>query len=119
MKPTFFATPETWGRWLEAHHADTVELLVGFYKRDSGRPSITWPESVDEALCYGWIDGVRRRVDDLRCTIRFTPRRRGTWWARRPVGGESRKRTYRSEQGGENSLTRASAPVPTNVNVTI
>ena len=74
-------TPETWGRWLTAHQAATPELLVGFYKRGSGRPSITWPESVDEALCYGWIDGVRRRVDDLRYTIRFTPRRRGSIWS--------------------------------------
>ncbi len=57
------------------------ELLVGFYKRDSGKPSITWPESVDQALCFGWIDGVRRRLDEVSYTIRFTPRRTGSNWS--------------------------------------
>lgn len=56
-------------------------MLVGFYKRDSGKPSITWPESVDQALCFGWIDGVRRRVDEVSYTIRFTPRRAGSNWS--------------------------------------
>jgi uncharacterized protein YdeI (YjbR/CyaY-like superfamily) len=81
-KPTFFATPAAFRAWLEAHHARSTELLVGFYKRGSGKPSITWPESVDEALCFGWIDGVRRSIDDERYTIRFTPRKaRSTWSA--------------------------------------
>ena len=75
MKPTYFATPAAFRAWLEAHHASSTELLVGFYKKASGKPSITWPESVDEALCFGWIDGVRRSVDDERYTIRFTPRK--------------------------------------------
>lgn len=79
-KPTYFDTPAAWRAWLEQHHASKSELLVGFYKRGSGRPSITWPESVDQALCFGWIDGVRRSVDDTRYTIRFTPRKsRSTW----------------------------------------
>lgn len=82
MTPTFFATPAEFRAWLEEHHADAAELLVGFLKKGSGRPSITWPESVDEALCFGWIDGVRKRIDDERYTIRFTPRKaRSTWSA--------------------------------------
>lgn len=81
MKPTFFATPAEWRSWLEKHHTQESELLVGFHKRDSGRPSITWPESVDQALCFGWIDGVRRRVDDDSYTIRFTPRKTGSTWS--------------------------------------
>lgn len=82
MKPRFFKTAADFRSWLERHHATADELLVGYCKKDSGTPSITWPESVDEALCFGWIDGVRRRVDERRYTIRFTPRRpRSTWSA--------------------------------------
>lgn len=81
MKPMFFATPAEWRSWLEKHHARESELLVGFHKRGSGRPSITWPESVDQALCFGWIDGVRKRVDDDSYTIRFTPRKAGSTWS--------------------------------------
>jgi len=82
MEPTFFATPAEFRAWLERHHADRRELLVGFYKRGSGKPSITWPESVDEALCFGWIDGVRRSLGEDAYTIRFTPRQaRSTWSA--------------------------------------
>ena len=82
MKPTYFATPAAFRAWLETHHATRTELIVGFYKKGSGKPSITWPESVDEALCFGWIDGIRRSVDDERYTIRFTPRKaRSTWSA--------------------------------------
>src|SRR5262245_32664032 len=76
----FFATPGEFRDWFEANHDKVDELLVGFYKRGSGKTSITWPESVDEALCYGWIDGVRRNRDEESYTIRFTPRRaRSTW----------------------------------------
>src|ERR671910_750162 len=78
MEPTFFATPADFRAWLESHH----ELIVGFHKQGSGRPSITWPEAVDQALCFGWIDGVRRRIDDTSYSIRFTPRKaRSTWSA--------------------------------------
>jgi uncharacterized protein YdeI (YjbR/CyaY-like superfamily) len=80
-KPTFFATPDDFRRWLEENHAEAAELWVGFHKRDSGRPSITWPESVDEALCFGWIDGVRYRIDASSYKIRFTPRRAGSIWS--------------------------------------
>jgi len=81
MQPTFFATPAAFRRWLERNHEKADELLVGFWKKDSGKPSITWPESVDEALSFGWIDGVRRRIDDESYSIRFTPRRRGSIWS--------------------------------------
>jgi uncharacterized protein YdeI (YjbR/CyaY-like superfamily) len=81
VKPTFFKTPADFRSWLEQHHARADALLVGFYKKESGKPSITWPESVDEALCFGWIDGIRRRIDDIRYSIRFTPRRRGSIWS--------------------------------------
>ena len=82
MEPTFFATPDDFRAWLERHHDSVSELLVGFHKKGSGRPSITWPEAVDQALCFGWIDGVRRRIDEGSYTIRFTPRKpRSTWSA--------------------------------------
>lgn len=81
MQPTFFATPADFRQWLQAHHQTERELLVGFYKKGSGRPSITWPESVAEALCFGWIDGVRKSIDDESYTIRFTPRKRGSIWS--------------------------------------
>jgi uncharacterized protein YdeI (YjbR/CyaY-like superfamily) len=81
LKPRFFATPAAFRAWLERHHADTTELWVGFYKRDSGRPGITWPESVDEALCFGWIDGVRKSLSEESYVIRFTPRRQTSRWS--------------------------------------
>jgi uncharacterized protein YdeI (YjbR/CyaY-like superfamily) len=82
VDPAFFATPDEFRAWLAEHHETESELLVGFYKKGRGRPSITWPESVDQALCFGWIDGVRRRFDDDSYTIRFTPRTaRSTWSA--------------------------------------
>ena len=67
--------------WLEKNHATATELWVGFYKRDSEKPSITWSESVDQALCFGWIDGIRKRIDDISYQIRFTPRKRGSIWS--------------------------------------
>ena len=81
MKPTFFATPADFRAWLVANHAKEKELLVGFYKVGSDEPSITWPQSVDEALCFGWIDGVRRSLGAASYTIRFTPRRAGSIWS--------------------------------------
>jgi uncharacterized protein YdeI (YjbR/CyaY-like superfamily) len=80
-KTVFFATPADFRAWLERNHAAYTELSVGFYRRDSGRPSITWPESVDAALCYGWIDGVRNSIDDLSYRIRFTPRKPISTWS--------------------------------------
>ena len=77
----FFATPALFRAWLEAHHATETELLVGFHKKGSGRASITWPQSVDEALCFGWIDGVRRSLGATAYTIRFTPRKPTSTWS--------------------------------------
>lgn len=81
MEPRFFATPAEWRRWLARHHASAPELWVGFHKKATGRASITWPEAVDEALAWGWIDGIRRRLDADRYVIRFTPRRPGSIWS--------------------------------------
>jgi len=81
LKPEFFHTPADFGTWLEKNHATATELWVGFYKKDSGKPTITWPESVDQALCFGWIDGIRKGVDEISYQIRFTPRRRGSVWS--------------------------------------
>ena len=82
MEPVYFPSPAAFRDWLEAHHASAAELWVGYHKRGTGRPSLTWPESVDEALCVGWIDGLRKRVDGERYAIRFTPRRPGSNWSR-------------------------------------
>ena len=79
--PRFFATAAAFRRWLQTNAASATELLVGFHKVDSGKPSLTWPESVDEALCFGWIDGVRKRIDDTAYTIRFTPRKATSNWS--------------------------------------
>ncbi len=81
MKAHFFPTPADLRAWLEKHHAAESELLVGFHKKDSGLPSITWPQSVDEALAFGWIDGVRKRIDDTSYSIRFTPRKAKSYWS--------------------------------------
>jgi len=80
-KPIFFAVPAEFRAWLEKHHAGHRELSVGFYKRASGKPSMTWPESVDAALCYGWIDGVRKSIDEVSYSIRFTPRKPTSTWS--------------------------------------
>jgi uncharacterized protein YdeI (YjbR/CyaY-like superfamily) len=84
MKPTnvtYFPTPAHFRKWLEKHHAVAASLWVGYYKKGSGRPSITWPESVDEALCFGWIDGLRQSVDETAYTMRFTPRKPRSVWS--------------------------------------
>jgi uncharacterized protein YdeI (YjbR/CyaY-like superfamily) len=80
-KPTFFTSQAEFRRWLENNHAIRSELLVGFHKKDSGKKSITYPEALDEALCFGWIDGVRRSLNDSSYTIRFTPRKPKSIWS--------------------------------------
>jgi uncharacterized protein YdeI (YjbR/CyaY-like superfamily) len=82
LSARFFATPAEFRAWLEAHHSDARELWVGFHKKGAGRPGITWPEAVDQALCFGWIDGIRKSIDDTSYANRFTPRTaRSTWSA--------------------------------------
>lgn len=81
MKPVFFTTPSDFRKWLKKNHDSAKELWVGYYKKDSGIPSITWPQSVDEALCFGWIDGIRKSVDAISYMIRFTPRRPKSNWS--------------------------------------
>jgi uncharacterized protein YdeI (YjbR/CyaY-like superfamily) len=80
-KPTFFSTQAAFRKWLEKNHEKTGELLVGFYKVNSGKPSMTWNESVDEAICFGWIDGIRRSIDEESYCIRFTPRKSTSIWS--------------------------------------
>ena len=77
----YFTSPDEFRRWLEANHAQAQELWVGYYKKDSGKPSMTWHESVGVALCFGWIDGVRKSVDAESYTNRFTPRKPGSIWS--------------------------------------
>ena len=81
MKAIFFQTSTAFRKWLKQHHAKADAVWVGYYKKGSGKPSIAWSESVDEALCYGWIDGVRQSIDDVRYRIRFTPRKPGSIWS--------------------------------------
>lgn len=81
MKPIFFKKQSDFRKWLEKNYLKEKELLVGFYKVGSGKPSITWPQSVEEALCFGWIDGIRKSIDDESYTIRFTPRKPKSIWS--------------------------------------
>lgn len=94
MEPIFFTTPAELRAWLEEHHATANELVVGMWKRHTGRPTITWEELVDEVLCFGWIDGQGRKIDDDRRQIRITPRRKGSIWSARNV---ARVEALRSE----------------------
>ena len=81
MIPIFFPTQKEFRKWLETNHNKETELFVGFYKVNSGKPSITWSQSVDQALCFGWIDGVRKSIDEDSYFIRFTPRKPGSIWS--------------------------------------
>src|SRR5881397_3909160 len=81
MRPTFFTTPPEFRTWLEKRHREARELWIGFHKKSSGQASITWPEAVDEALCFGWIDGQRKGIDEVDDEIRFTPRKPGSIWS--------------------------------------
>ena len=81
MTPQFFPTPAAFRRWLRTHHRAETELWVGYHKVATGKPSMTWPESVDEALCYGWIDGLRKSIDGGAYMIRFTPRKPTSIWS--------------------------------------
>jgi uncharacterized protein YdeI (YjbR/CyaY-like superfamily) len=108
--PTFFATPAAFRRWLAANHAKKRELLVGFYKTSSGKPSITWPESVDEALCFGWIDGVRKSLGAEAYTIRFTPRKPTSIWSAINVAKvEALRKAGKMQPAGEAAFAQRTA----------
>lgn len=81
MKPIFFSNQKEFRKWLEKNHATKTELIVGFYKVGSGKPSMTWSESVDQALCFGWIDSIRRSINKESYSIRFTPRKPNSIWS--------------------------------------
>lgn len=81
MKPNFFTTQNDFRRWLEENHDEKTEIIVGYYNVKSGKGGMTWSESVDQALCFGWIDGVRRKIDEESYCNRFTPRRAGSNWS--------------------------------------
>jgi uncharacterized protein YdeI (YjbR/CyaY-like superfamily) len=85
-QPIFFATPNEFRDWLARNHATVKAQWIGFYRKASGRPSITWPESVDEALCVGWIDGLRKGIDSQSYMIRFTPRTATSIWSEINIG---------------------------------
>jgi uncharacterized protein YdeI (YjbR/CyaY-like superfamily) len=119
-EPIYFETPARLRAWFKKHHAKVPELLLGYWKVGSGQPSVTWPESVDEALCVGWIDGVRKRIDEQRYTIRFTPRRPGSVWSQVNVKrvGELVAEGRMQLQGWPSSkraarVTSAATPSPT------
>lgn len=84
--PMFFANPAAFRKWLKKNHASSREQWIGFYRKASGRLSITWPESVDEALCVGWIDGLRKTIDAESYKIRFTPRKKESNWSAVNIG---------------------------------
>jgi len=81
MAPTFFETQLEFRKWLEEHHKNETELIVGFYKVSCSKPSMTWSQSVDQAICFGWIDGVRKSIDEESYCIRFTPRKKTSIWS--------------------------------------
>lgn len=129
LDAVFFESPADFRAWLERHHGTEPELWVGYHRKSAGRPTLTWQESVAEALCYGWIDGIRKKVDDERYAIRFTPRKAGSTWSAvnvatmarllaegrvRPAGqrawerrSDERTGTYSYEQRGEARLAPA------------
>lgn len=86
MEPKFFTSQEKFRQWLEKNHDRANELLLGFHKKDSGKKSVTYPQALDEALCFGWIDGVRKSLDETSYTIRFTPRKPRSIWSNVNVG---------------------------------
>jgi uncharacterized protein YdeI (YjbR/CyaY-like superfamily) len=109
-KPTYFATPAQFRAWLEAHHATATELLVGFYKTTSGKPSITWPQSVDEALCFGWIDAKRQSLGEAAYTIRFVPRKPTSIWSAINVAKvEALRKAGKMRAAGEAAFAKRTA----------
>ncbi len=104
MKPTFFKTQSALRAWFEKNHADASELIVGLYKKDSGKSGLTYKEAVNEALCFGWIDGVGKRIDETRWMLRFTPRKKKSIWS-----AVNLKRAAELEQLGQMHATGLAA----------
>src|SRR5687768_8900412 len=105
MTPPFFETQADFRRWLEKHHEGADALLVGFHKKGSGLASIDWPQARDEALCFGWIDGIRKSLGETDYTIRFTPRRKGSIWSRVNIERfETLKAEGRMTEAGERAF---------------
>ena len=101
MKVKYFKSPSEFRRWLEVNHARVSELRVGFFKKDSGKGGLTYTEALDEALCFGWIDGLKKRVDELSYTHRFTPRKPKSNWSRINIQhGERLKQAGRMTPAG-------------------
>jgi uncharacterized protein YdeI (YjbR/CyaY-like superfamily) len=107
MKPKFFSSAAQFHDWLVKNYDQKDELLIGFHKKTSGKKSITYPEALDEALCFGWIDGVRKRLNETSYTIRFTPRRANSIWSRVNMRHIERlKREGRMQNGGLAAFAR-------------
>ena len=108
MKVVFFQTPDKFHSWLEQSHQRCAELWVGFYKKSSGKPSITYPEALDEALCFGWIDGLRKKVNGDAYTVRFTPRKPKSQWSTVNIKkADKLSRAGRMRPAGINAFTGA------------
>jgi len=106
-QPIYFGSPAEFRAWLEEHHARETEVFVGYWKKATGRPSLTWSQAVDEALCFGWIDGVNRRVDDERHYQRFTPRKPASNWSAVNIAKVERLRAEgRMRPAGEAAFAR-------------
>lgn len=109
--PIFFTSPEEFRAWLEEHHETADEVYVGYHKKHTGRPSLTWSQAVDEALCFGWIDGRANRIDDERHMQRFTPRRPGSNWSAVNVRKVEQLRAEgRMRPAGEAAFARRTEP---------
>jgi uncharacterized protein YdeI (YjbR/CyaY-like superfamily) len=109
MQPKFFTSPEKFREWLERNHDSATELLVGFHKKASGKKSITYAEALDEALCFGWIDGVRKNLNETSYTIRFTPRKSTSIWSNINVKHVERlKKNGRMHRAGLDAYERRS-----------
>jgi uncharacterized protein YdeI (YjbR/CyaY-like superfamily) len=103
----YFSSPEEFRAWLEEHHASASEVLVGYWRKKTGKPSLTWSEAVDEALCFGWIDGVRRSVDEERHEQRFTPRKPSSNWSAINVAKmDALRAAGRMREAGEAAFAR-------------
>ena len=111
MKPIFFSSPAEWRAWLKEHHRTNDEVFVGFYRKATGKPTMTWSDSVDEALCYGWIDGRANRIDETRYCIRFTPRRPGSNWSDVNIAkADELIRTRKMRAAGRKAFEARTAP---------